>query len=151
GNEDPRMVRLWQAELREAANDAWTRTAAKSYSDALKRGDTVHATETARQAVVAHLRDEPQDTLDNFVRSSNKSAHAPQSWDAIDDHASAVVDALKGAVHARPTTPGELGKLHTDLLDSVANGRTPTIDELDEIRPSERPLAVKGRTVIPDG
>ena len=38
-----------------------------------------------------------------------------------------------------------------DLLRSVANGQTPTIDDLDGIDPGARPLALKGRQVIPDG
>ena len=153
GNEDPRIVKLWQADLREAANDRWTRTAAGEYLRQARAGASQEvATEQARQAVAEELRSEPQDTLDNFVRSKYKSANAPPGWDAIDDHASAIVDALKTDVHARPSdASGNAGKLHTDLLASVANGHTPTTDDLDKIDASERPLALKGRQVIPDG
>jgi hypothetical protein len=151
GNEDPRIVNLWQADLREAANDTWTRTAAKTYLAHARDTEEV-ATEAARRAVAAELRDEPQDVLDSYVRSRYKSALAPPGWDPIDDWASAIVDALKTDVHARNTTDNGLaGKLHTDLLTSVANGRTPTVDELSAIDPVERPLALKGRQVIPDG
>lgn len=149
GNEDHRMVNLWQADLREAANDKWTRTAAKAYLDNVGESEAV-ATERARQAVAAQLREEPQDVKDNFVRATYKSATAPPGWDATDDWASAIVDAMKTDVHARGDD-GAAGRLHADLLTSVANGRTPTIDELNDIDPSERPLQLKGRQVIPDG
>ncbi len=46
---------------------------------------------------------------------------------------------------------GAAGRLHADLLTSVANGRTPDIGELDKIDPAERPLPLKGLQVIPDG
>ena len=108
------------------------------------------ATEQARQAVAAQLREEPQDVKDNFIRATYKSATAPPGWDATDDWASAIVDALKTDVHARGDD-GAAGRLHADLLTSVANGRTPSIDELNDIDPSERPLQLKGRQVIPDG
>ena len=74
----------------------------------------------------------------------------PPGWDAIDDWASSIVDALKTDVHARGVN-GAAGRLHADLLTSVANGRTPDIGELDKIDPAERPLSLKGRQVIPDG
>ena len=91
--------------------------------------------------------------LDNFVRSQYKSEHAPPGWDPIDDWASAIVDSLKTDVHARPSdlTTGNAGKLHTDLLASVVNGHTPSVDDLAKYDPGERPLALKGRQVIPDG
>lgn len=151
GNEDSRMTKLWQSDLREAAHDPWTRTAASAYLDAVRPGvSEAAATETARQAVADELRTEPQETLDNYVRSKYKSANAPPGWDAIDDWASSIVDAMKTDVHARGTD-GAAGKLHTDLLTSVANGHTPSIDSLTGIDPQERPLALKGRQVIPDG
>jgi thiaminase len=149
GNEDARMVNLWQADLREASNDRWTRTAAKAYLHNVGESESL-ASERARQAVADELRAEPTDTLENYVRSRYKSALAPPGWDAIDDWASAIVDALKTDVHARGED-GAAGRLHADLLTSVANGRTPSVDELDAIDPSERPLALKGRQVIPDG
>jgi hypothetical protein len=149
GNEDPRMLNLWQADLREAASDKWTRTAAKTYLDHVGDSEAA-ATEAARQAVAEQLRQEPQDVLDTYIRSRYKSALAPPGWDAIDDWASAIVDALKTDVHARGTD-GAAGRLHADLLASVANGRTPTMDELEQVDPIERPLQLKGRTVIPDG
>ena len=37
GNEEPRIVSLWQADLREAANDKWTRTAAHDVSAECRR------------------------------------------------------------------------------------------------------------------
>jgi hypothetical protein len=152
GNEDPRMTKLWQNDLREAAHDKWTRTAAKAYLGAMKPGVSEEAaTETARQAVAEQLRAEPQDVLDTYVRSKYKSFTAPPGWDATDDWASAIVDALKTDVHARGSGDGLAGKLHADLLSSVANGRVPTAGELDKIDPSERPLALKGRQVVPDG
>ena len=147
GNEEPRILKIWQADLREAANDKWTRTAADEYLRSAKKGmDEGASTEAARQAVAEQLRSEPQDTLDNFVRSKYKSANAPPGWDAIDDWSSAIVDALKTDVHARPTDDsGNAGKLHTDLLQSVANGHTPTVDDLDKINPSgSDPLQLKG-------
>ena len=102
GNEEPRMTKIWQTDLREAANDKWTRTAAKAYLDAAKRGASQEVgTEEARQAVADQLRQEPQDVLDNYVRSKYKSATAPPGWDAIDDWAQTIVDALKTDVHAR--------------------------------------------------
>ncbi len=149
GNEDPRITNLWQNDLREAANDKWTRTAAKVYLDNVGESEAV-ATERARQVVADELRTEPQDTLDSYIRSRYKSAHAPPGWDAIDDWASSIVDALKTDVHARGEE-GAAGRLHADLLASVANGRTPDIGELTAIDPSERPLALKGRQVIADG
>ena len=151
GNEDPRIVKLWQNDLREAANDPWTREAAGAYLAAAQRGaPEAVATEEARQAVAEALRDEPQDTLDTFVRARYKSANAPATWDAIDDWASAIVDALKTDVHARGAN-GAAGALHTDFLRDVANGRVPNIDELEAIDPGERPLSLKGRQVVPDG
>ena len=149
GNEDSRIVNLWQADLREAANDRWTRTAARTYLDNVGKSEEA-ATEAARQAVAEQLRAEPQDVLDSYIRSQYKSAHAPPGWDPIDDWSSAIVDAMKTDVHARGVD-GATGKLHADLLTSVANGRTPDIGELDKIDPAERPLALKGRQVIPDG
>lgn len=152
GNEDSRMTKLWQNDLREAAHDKWTQTAAKAYLGAMRPGvSEAAATETARQAVAEQLRSEPQDVLDTYVRSKYKSFTAPPGWDAIDDWSSAIVDALKTDVHARGSGDGLAGKLHADLLTSVANGRVPSVPELDKIDPIERPLALKGRQVIGDG
>lgn len=109
------------------------------------------ATEKARQAVSEQLRTEPQDVLDSHIRSKYKSAHAPPGWDAIDDWSSAVVDAMKTGVHGRPVVEASAGELHDDLIQSVMNGRTPTIQELNEYDPIQRPIALKGRQVIPDG
>lgn len=155
GNEDQRFPKLWQAELRENANDEWSRTAAQSYLSAAKRGEgQLEAAETARQAVATQLRNLPDDVKENFVRAQFKADGAPPGWDPIDSWAQAVVDKMRGAVHARPdpdAAPGEGGDAHMDLLESVAHGHTPTESDLAAIDPSQRPLMVKGRTVVPDG
>ena len=106
------------------------------------------ATERARQAVAEQLRAEPQDVLDNHVRSIYKSALAPPGWDPIDDWASAIVDALKTDVHAGGED-GAAGKLHADLLASVANGRTPTETGARRHRPLRASARLKGRTGHP--
>jgi hypothetical protein len=154
GNEEPRFVRMWQASLREAAHCKWTRTAAKSYLDAIIKHPGISeldTTEIARQAVAKELWAEPQDVLDNYVRSMYKTDTAPPEWEPIDDWAQAITDGMKGDVHARGPGDGGAGVLHTDLIQSVINGHVPNIEDLKAIDPSERPLEVKGRTVIPDG
>ena len=154
GNEDSRFPRMWQSELRENANSRWARTAAQAYLDAGKRGmDETAATEYARQEVAKVLHDEPQAVKDNFVRMQYKTRGAPPSWTAEDSHAQAIVDKVKGSVHARnpDVTSNAAGPLHIDLLHSVANGHTPNVDDLEKIDPIARPLAVKGRQVIPEG
>ena len=146
GNESARFTKLWRSSLREAANDRWTQTAAKVYLQASQEGvDEETATEAARAAVARQMEAEPQDIKDFYVRMQRKSASAPAAWSPIDDHAQAVVDAMKGDI------TGKEGTLHVDLLRNVVNGRTPDLEELDAIDPSLRPAAVKGREVIPEG
>ena len=141
GNEDARFTKMWQAELRENAHSRWAQTAAQAYLDAAKRGMSAEV-----------LEREPDDVLDSFVRETYVPRGTPNSWTTIDAHAQAIVDKVKGSVHARNLDPsGGAGKLHLDLLQSVANGRVPNLDELDGIDPSERPFQIKGRQVIPDG
>ena len=154
GNEDNRFPKMWQSELRENANSRWARTAAQAYLDAGRQGmDETAATEYARQEVAKVLHDEPQAVKDNFVRMQYKTRGAPPSWTAEDSHAQAIVDKVKGSVHARnpDVTSNAAGPLHIDLLHSVANGHTPNVDDLEKIDPIARPLAVKGRQVIPEG
>ena len=148
---DEDFIKKWQASLHEAANDPWTLTAAKEYRAALARGEgPIQAAESARQKTADLLRTENPHVMDLYARAKYKTAGAPASWDAIDDHASALVQALQGDIHARPRG-GELGLPNMDLLTDVINGRTPARHELEAMDPSLRPQAIKGRTLVPDG
>ena len=153
---DPRFLDAWHAELRENVNK-WTTPGAQVYKDMLDSGHTVsEATEAARQAVAQILRNDPEHT-DNYVRALGKLDGAPPAWDAADGHAMAIVDKLKGAIHARPTQFDDFGnatvegKVNEDLLASLANGRIPTREELSDIDVGDRPLTVKGRELLPSG
>lgn len=152
GAEHSRFAKLWQAALREGANDDWTKTAAQAYRTALASGmDETAATEAARQAVVGHLGTESPEEMANFVRESLPLRGAPETWTPMDGHAQAIVENLKNLVHGRGETEGESGPLHMDLLNSVANGHTPTLEDINAIGAEQRPLFVKGREVVPDG
>ncbi len=153
GNEDARFPKMWRQWLRRNANDSWTQTAAQSYLEAGRRGlNEKAATEEARQAVARDLRSEPQDVLDNHARSLGKRPNAPATWDNIDDWAQSIVENMKGSVHARPIDKsGDLGPVHMDLLQSLANGHTPSLEDLQGIASDERPLMVPGRILAPKG
>ena len=152
GNETARFPRLWQADLREQAHDLWHVEAAKAYQNGLSRGlNEKEATEFARQEVVKVLEAEHGHVKNQFVRMRYPLRDAPASWTPIDGHASAIVDRVKGIVHGRSATPGKSGHLHDDLLASLANGHTPSIDTLKSIDESLRPLMVKGKQIVPDG
>lgn len=151
GNEDARFIKMWRTWLNRNANDEWTKTAAKSYLDNAHLSERA-AHEKARQAVAEHLRSEDQSVLDFHGRSEGKREGAPASWDNIDDWADSIVGNMKGSVHARPTDKsGNLGPVHADLLQSLANGHTPALRDLESIPPDERPLMVPGRQLSPKG
>jgi hypothetical protein len=153
GNEDQRFPKMWRQWLRSNANDKWTQTAAQEYLEAGRDGLLEkEATERARQAVADELRNEPQEVLDNHARSLGKRPNAPASWDNLDDWASAIVGNMKGSIHARATDKsGDLGQVHMDLLQSLANGHTPALEDLAGIAPEDRPLMVPGRQLSPKG
>ena len=139
GNEEGRFVQLWRNELRENANERWSQLAARHYLEAGQEGkDRLAATEAARQAVLPGIRSSPPSALEDYARSLGKRANAPESWDNIDDWAQAIVEKMKGAVHARPTgTPDNpvAGPIHMDLLQSLAKGHTPSLKGSGSHRP----------------
>jgi hypothetical protein len=153
GDGEKRFTKMWRQWLRSNARDDWTRTGAKVYLDAGKRGlDEKAASEEARKAVADHLRTESQDVLDDHVRSTGKRPGAPRAWDNIDDWAGSIVDNMKGSVHARPLgNAKELGAANPDVLASLANGHTPDLADLNAIDTTERPLMVPGRLLAPEG
>ena len=152
GSSDKRFPRMWQAALREGAKSDWTRVGANAYRDALAQGmKETAATEYARQAVVDRLSTEPQSVLDNFVREQLPMRGSPATWTPMDGHAQAVVENMKNLVHAPGEAEGASGKLHMDFLNSLGNGHTPALGDIEAIDASERPLMVKGREVVPDG
>ena len=152
GNETKRFPELWQAALREASNDSWTRVGAQAYRDAMARGmEEGPATEFARKEVAKALDKEPQAVKDNFVREQYPIKDGPQTWTPTDGHAHAIVQNMKNLIHARGTDEGQLGQVHMDLLHSVANGHTPNINDLASIDQGLRPLTVKGRDLVPNG
>ena len=155
GNDRSDFAELHHAWLRRNANDAWTQTAAQAYRDAMARGeDRIAATESARQAVAAHLRTEPKDILDDHARSIAKRQSAPTTWDPIDDWAQSIVENMKGSVHARPTHLDELqnpvpGPVNMDFLNSLANGHTPELDDVKALPIDRQPLNVPGQIQVP--
>ena len=128
GNEHSRFPKLWQAALREAANDGWTRTGAAGLR--LLRpwpmGWTRPQPPRRRAgAVVAHLQTESPEELGNFVRGSRcpcaarprpgprQTATPKPSWRTSRTSSTAAASQKAKAGSA----------VHMDFLNSLANGQ----------------------------
>ena len=105
----------------------------------------------ARKDVLQGLQAEPATKLQSYDRAIHPMKGAPSSWTPLDGMAQANVMKVKGAVHAQGKVAGQHGVPHMDLLDSIANGHTPAMKDLEAIPPEGRPEAIKGRDLIPDG
>jgi hypothetical protein len=121
----------------------------------MKPMNQVEGTEYARKAVKDHLLNEDQDVHDMHVRSSLPMDHTPETWDNLDNWSHAIVENMKGSIHQRPSGVTDAagkavpGRANVDLLQSLANGHTPDLDELKQMAPDQRPLKVPGQIMTP--
>ena len=152
----PRYNDALHAELAQNVN-RYSIPAADRYRQSLKEGkDWNVAMEDARQTVARRIRAERDAGHEQLLaRSNHPMEGAPPTWDGPDGHAQAVVDKLMGAVHGRPTQFDDAGKalapgpVNDGLLASIAHGRVPTREEVNELTDAQKPLMVKARDLVP--